>query len=384
MRIYLDNAATTPLSKEVFQAMEPFIFENFGNPSSTHSYGRYARTAVEDSRRTIADLLNTTPSQLIFTSGGTEADNTAILSSIRSSGIRVAITTQLEHHAVLNTLAYLRNNGEIKLIYLNHDDKGNISIQDLEDLLAANERAFVSTMHGNNEIGNLNPIDEIAEVCCRYGAIFHTDTVQTMGQYKYDTQKLKADFLVGSAHKFHGPKGVGFLYKSTADKLKPLINGGSQERGQRSGTENVSGIVGLAKALELSYANSDLYQQQIGNLKQKMIMDLLKKIPGIRFNGNSADYNSLKTVLSVSLPDLANGLSPITYLDQHNICVSGGSACTSATGSHVLTALGNDFDRTTIRFSFSKYTTENEIDEVINHLTNLYVREVFAELRAVC
>jgi cysteine desulfurase len=383
MRIYLDNAATTPLSREVFQAMEPFIFENFGNPSSAHSCGRQARAAIENSRRIIADLLNTTPSQIIFTSGGTEADNTAILSSIRSNGIRLAITTRLEHHAVLNTLQYLEKNGELNLIYLDHDEKGNIFIDELEQLLSTGEKAFVSTMHGNNEIGNLNDIHAIGEVCCRYGAIFHTDTVQTMGQYEYDTQQLKADFLVGSAHKFHGPKGVGFLYRKANNKFTSLIMGGAQESGRRSGTENVSGIVGLARALELSYANADSNRQQVGKLKQKMIKNLSARIPGVEFNGNSAEARSLRTVLSVSLPDNGRMISPITYLDQHGICVSGGSACSTATGSHVLAALGNRPDRSTIRFSFSRFNTEQEIDEVVDHLAKLYGIETFAQIRAV-
>jgi len=386
MRIYLDNAATTPLSREVFQAMEPFIFENFGNPSSSHSYGREARTAIEESRKTIADLLNAAPEQIVFTSGGTEADNTAILSAIRKNNIKLAVTSAFEHHAVLNTLKQLQRNKEIELIYLRHDNKGNLSIQHLEEILSANGKALVSVMHGNNEIGNINDIQQISEVCCRYGAIFHTDTVQTMGQYKYDTQSLKADFLVGSAHKFHGPKGVGFLYKSSADHLFPLINGGSQERGQRSGTENVAGIVGLAKALSLTYENAAIYQPQITNLKEKMIKDLLNRIPGIRFNGNSAEKNSLKTVLSASLPYIENGESPLAYLDQHNICVSGGSACNSnsGSGSHVLSALRNDYDGATVRFSFSRFNTEEEIDYVVNRLASLYVRETLNEMRAVC
>lgn len=383
MRIYLDNAATTPLSKEVFQAMEPYIFENFGNPSSSHSYGRQARTAIEASRKIIADLLNTSPAQIIFTSGGTEADNTAIRSTIRSHGIKRAITTRLEHHAVLNTLEDLQNNGEIALVYLNYDAQGNIALGELEQLLSAGEKAFVSIMHGNNEIGNLNDIHAIGELCCRYGAIFHTDTVQTMGQYRYDTQQLKADFLVGSAHKFHGPKGVGFLYRKAGNKLTSFITGGAQERGQRSGTENVSGIVGLAKALEISYADANANQQRIASLKQKMIRDLRSTIPDIRFNGNSAELHSLKTVLSVSLPEPASFQSPITYLDQHDICVSGGSACTSGSGSHVLSALGNNSGRSTIRFSFSKFNTEQEVDQVIGQLAKLYKTNAFAEMRAV-
>ena len=387
MSIYLDNAATTPLSREVFQAMEPYLFENYGNPSSTHYHGRQARIAVEKSRATIASLLNTTPEHIIFTSGGTEADNTAILSAIHSNQIKIAITTPFEHHAVLNTLKKLQRDGEIKLIFLKHDKQGNLSLAHLEELLASNERAFVSVMHGNNEIGNLNPINDIAEVCCRYEAIFHSDTVQAMGQHTYDTQLLKVDFLVGSAHKFHGPKGVGFLYSRSAEPVSPLINGGSQEKGQRSGTENVTGIVGLAKALELAYANQETYQNHISKLKERMIYKLLNRIPGIRFNGNSAEKDlSLSTILSVSVPDLETGISPLIYLDQQDIAASGGSACSSrsTSGSHVLSALGDDFGRSTIRFSFSRNNTEEEIDFVVEKLASLYVKETFNEMRAVC
>jgi cysteine desulfurase len=378
MRIYLDNAATTPLSPEVFKAMEPYFFENFGNPSSTHYHGRQAKGILEQSRSTIADLLNTDPDHIIFTSGGTEADNTAILSGIRSNNIQVAITTPFEHHAVLNTLKALERAGEIKLHFLKHDHFGNLSLSHLEKLLAGNTRAFVSIMHGNNEVGNLNDINEIGAVCRKYSAVFHTDTVQTMGQFQYDTKELNADFLVGSAHKFHGPKGVGFLYKRSLDPVRTLINGGSQERGQRSGTENITGIVGLAKALELACQNKNTYQSQIGGLKQHMINRLVSSIPDIRFNGNSAHAElSLSTVLSVSVPEAENGLPPLIYLDQQNICASGGSACSSRStaGSHVLSALGDTFERNTIRFSFSRYNTPAEIDYTVDKLARLYTKE---------
>jgi cysteine desulfurase len=378
MRIYLDNAATTPLSPEVFKAMEPYFFDNFGNPSSTHYHGRQAKGVLEQSRSTIADLLNTDPDHIIFTSGGTEADNTAILSGIRSNNIKVAITTPFEHHAVLNTLKTLERQGEIALHFIKHDHLGILSLSHLETLLADNTTAFVSVMHGNNEVGNLNDINGIAEVCKKYGAVFHTDTVQTMGQFQYDTKELNADFLVGSGHKFHGPKGVGFLYKRSLDPVRTLINGGSQERGQRSGTENITGIVGLAKALELAYQNKANYQVQISSLKQRMIDRLVSSIPDLRFNGNSADLkSSLSTVLSISIPEPANGLPPLIYLDQQNICASGGSACSSrsATGSHVLSALGDTFERNTIRFSFSRYNTPEEIDYTVDKLALLYRAE---------
>lgn len=382
MRIYLDNAATTPLNREVFLAMEPYLFENFGNPSSSHFHGRSARVAIEQSRGIIADLLNAAPGNIVFTSGGSEADNTAILSGIRTNQIRLAITTPFEHHAVLHTLKALERNGEIRILYLKHDERGNISLSHLEQLLAANERAFVSVMHGNNEIGNLNDIGSVAAVCRTYRAVFHSDTVQSMGQYRYDTQSLNVDFLVGSAHKFHGPKGAGFLYRNIAHELQPLINGGAQEYRQRAGTENVTGIVGLAKALEIAYRNQSAHQKHLVKLKERMIFKLTDKIQGISFNGNSAQHEgTLNSVLSVSLPELVNGISPLHYLDQHQISASGGSACNShsGTGSHVLSALGYDFSRPTLRFSFSRYNTEEEIDYAVEKLAGLYVKQAFPE-----
>jgi cysteine desulfurase len=385
MKVYLDNAATTTLSRTVFQAMEPYLFEHFGNPSSAHQQGGAARSAIETSRATIASLLNTTPDSIIFTSGGTEADNLAITSAIRAHGIKLAITSSLEHHAVLNTLKQLERAGEIRLLYLKHDERGNISVTQLERLLEANERAFVSLMHGNNEIGNLNDIHQFAEVCKSYGAIFHSDTVQSIYQYTYNTQLLKADFLVGSAHKFHGPKGVGFLYARNPEMIRPLINGGAQERGLRSGTENVSGIVGLAEALNLAQSNLQHHQQYVSNLKEKMINDLISKIPGIKFNGNSGNKRlSLPSVLSVSIPNADNGQSPLSYLDQHQIYASGGSACSSKSVSHVLNAIGIDSNQHTIRFSFSTLTTAGEIDYAVEKLAGLFVKSALKEVHVLC
>lgn len=371
MRIYFDNAATTILSREVFQAMEPYLFENFGNPSSSHSYGKQARAAIEISRATIAQILNTDPGHIIFTAGGTEADNTAILSAIRSNNIKLVITTKFEHHAVLNTLNTLQRRGEIQLIYLKHDAKGNISLSHLDQLLAANQRALVSVIHGNNEIGNLNDIHQIAACCNNYDAVFHSDTVQTMGHLSFDTSTLKADFLVASAHKFHGPKGVGFLYKRSDAPIIPFVNGGSQESGQRSGTENVAGIVGLAKALELAHSNHEHHSKHLRKLKYRMIGKLQEVIPDIAFNGNTLDPDlSLNSILSISLPNPASGMPILNYLDQHYIYASGGSACTShlTSGSHVLRALGTDSRKSTIRFSFSRYNTFEEVDHTVNKL----------------
>ncbi len=375
MKIYLDNAATTPLDREVFAAMEPYFFEGFANPSSAHGPGREARKAVEKARATIAGLLNAEPSQILFTSGGTEADNIAIYSAIRASGIRLAITTPFEHHAVLNTLKALEKNGEIELVYLMHDERGTVSLKHLESILAFNSRAFVSVMHGNNEIGNLHDIERIGEICRKYDALFHTDTVQTMGHYEFDLKSLPVDFITGSAHKFNGPKGVGFLYAGERTRLLTLIKGGSQENGRRAGTENVAGIVGLASALEIAYRDLESDRKRITALKKRMISKIREEINGVIFNGNSADpEDSIYTVLSVSLPPFPAMSSALSYLDSYNICASGGSACTahSGHGSHVLKALHYDFERTAIRFSFGKYNREDEIDYTVARLSELY------------
>jgi len=384
MKIYLDNAATTPLNKEVFQAMEPYLFENFGNPSSSHYYGRQARIAIEDSRNTIAQILNTSADHIIFTSGGTEADNTAILSAIRSNNIKLVITSRFEHHAVLNTLNALQQRGEIQLIYLNHDARGNLSLTHLDQLLAANQRALVSIMHGNNELGNLNDIHQIAACCRNYDAVFHSDTVQTMGHSTFDTNILEADFLVGSAHKFHGPKGVGFLYKRSDDPIIPFINGGSQETGQRSGTENVAGIVGLAKALELARNHHGDNFKHLARLKSRMIAKLQAEVPDVVFNGNTLDPDlSLNSILSISLPNPEGGISILNYLDRYNICASGGSACSSHLTSHVLQALGTNFRGNTLRFSFSHCNTPEEIDYTVCKLSALFNPEYVTELVCV-
>lgn len=379
MKIYLDNAATTPLDKEVFEFIKPYFFQSYGNPSSAHAAGREVRTVINEARKTVAELIHATPSQIVFTSGGTEADNIAIHSAIKASGIKVAVTTPYEHHAVLNTLKSLEAEGAIELHFLMLDEKGNISLQHLENILAFNERAFVSVMHGNNEIGNLNDIVAIGNICRKYDALFHTDTVQTMGHFHYDVSALPIDFLVGSAHKFNGPKGIGFLYFGPRAILSPLIQGGSQESGLRGGTENVTGILGLAKALEIAYRDLEADKANISALKSHMIARLKEDIPGIRFNGNSADLSlSNYTVLSVSLPAIEPLAPALFYLDSQGICASGGSACTShnGKGSHVLKCLNYDFNRTAIRFSFGKYNTQEEIDYTLDKLRDFYLNAV--------
>ncbi|MBE9583580.1 cysteine desulfurase [Mucilaginibacter sp. JRF] len=372
MSIYFDNAATTRIDSEVFDHITPYLIDNFGNPSSAHQHGRAAKQAIEQSRETIAGLTNANPSEIIFTSGGTEADNTALLSGIRLQNIKHVITTPYEHHAVLNTLKALQAAGEIELSYINIDKAGNIDHDHLEHLLQSKGRALVSVMHANNEIGNINNIELISEQCCRHNAIFHTDTVQTMGHYKHDLKKLGAHFIAASAHKFHGPKGIGFLYCRDGIGLEKLIHGGSQERRLRAGTENIPGIVGLAKALEIAYSHIDEHAAYIQSIKNTMIHKLTDLIPDVQFNGNSANADkSLYTVLSVAFPlNFANG-NLIGYLDDNNISVSGGSACSAGSASHVLQAIGVDPSKQTIRFSFSKFNTVAEVEHTVSLLAAL-------------
>ncbi|MHA6249764.1 cysteine desulfurase family protein [Pontibacter sp. CAU 1760] len=377
MRVYLDNAATTPLDKEVFDAMAPFMLEHYGNPSSIHSHGREVRAAIEKARRTVATLLNTSPAEIFFTSGGTEADNTALVCTCRSLGIKHAITSRLEHHAVLHTMDMLANEG-VQVSYLRHDVHGNLDLAHLEELLTSQPQTLVSVMHANNEVGNLNDVEEIGRICKAHNAIFHSDTVQTMGHYKHDLQALGANFIVGSAHKLHGPKGVGFLYADAGIKIKPLIQGGAQERNMRGGTENVYGIIGLAKALEIAYRDMEEHQRHIQSLKDRMIHKLQEQMEDVSFNGMSANSGkSLYTVLNVSLPASDINEMLLFSLDINKISVSGGSACSSGanTGSHVLRALNCDPERGSVRFSFSKYNTPEEIDFAAETLAKLYRKE---------
>ena len=378
-RIYLDNAATTPIDKAVIEAMLPMMEMNFGNPSSIHGHGREVRSAVERARKTIAGLLNTSPAEITFTSGGTEADNMAIVRSIEKFEITHAITSALEHHAVLHTLEYLVQKGKIKLSFVELDAKGHIDLNNLEELLRDNPKTLVSLMHGNNEIGNLLDMNKVGQLCEDYGAIFHSDTVQTMGHYRHDLQQMKIDFLVGAAHKFHGPKGVGFLYISSKNKIQPLIHGGSQERNMRGGTENVYGIVGMAKALEIAYSGMDDHRKHVEMLKSRMITKLRENLDDIIFNGDSANLEkSLYTVLNIGFPPSDEGDMFLFNLDINKISASGGSACTSGSdiGSHVLTALNTSPNRPSVRFSFSKYNTVEEIDFVVDKLVEMVKVEV--------
>ena len=371
MKVFFDNAGTTPLDPAVFEEMRPF-FENFyGNPSSIHSHGREVRSAVERARKKIADILNTSPSEIFFTSGGTEADNMAIINSVKSKGIKNIVSSRIEHHAVLHTLEHLEQEGWIKTHFVDLHDDGQLDYGHLEELIKSNQNTLVSLMHANNEIGNVSDIHKIGEMCKEYGAVFHSDTVQTMGHFKHDLQQLEAHCIVGSAHKLHGPKGIGFLYKRHDHPLEPFIHGGSQERNMRGGTENVTGIVGLAKALEIAYAHQEQHKQHITSLKERMIGKLKSIIPDVHFNGTSSDLeNSLYTVLNVCMPASEDNDMLLFNLDINGVSVSGGSACSSGSnvGSHVLAELKRDPNRGAIRFSFSKYNTEEEVDYAVEKL----------------
>lgn len=374
MKIYLDNAATTKLDEEVLKAMLPFMTEDFGNPSSIHSFGRKTRSAIEVARKTVAKLLNVTPAEIFFTSGGTEADNMAIVQSVETFGITHVISSPIEHHAVEHTVKTLEKAGKIKASWVKIDKKGNIDLNHLEELLKNNSRSLVSLMHANNEIGTLLPIKEVGELCEKYNALFHSDTVQTMGHYKMDLRELKVHFVTCAAHKFHGPKGVGFLYIHHGNKISPFIHGGAQERNMRGGTENLYGIVGLARALEICFNEMEEHQKHIMNLKDYMREQLTELIPGTIFNGETSHEKSLYTVLNCCFPQHPDSEMLLFNLDIAGIAASGGSACSSGSnqGSHVLRGLGIDMTRPSVRFSFSKYTTKEEIDFTVNKLAELF------------
>jgi cysteine desulfurase len=378
-RIYLDNAATTPVDKAVIAEMVNVMENYYGNPSSIHAQGREVRTLIEKARKTVSGLLNATPAEVFFTSGGTEADNTAIRCGIAAFGLKHAITSKIEHHAVEHTLGQLLQDGVIdKLSFVNIDGKGNVDYAHLEELLANNPRSFVSLMHANNELGTLTDMEKVGDICEKYDAIYHCDTVQTMGHYVHDVRKLKAHFIVCAAHKLHGPKGVGFLYVNHNIKISPMIFGGAQERNMRGGTENVYGIIGLSKALEIAYAEMAEHQATVQGLKTYMKEKLVAEVPGIEFNGETAPEKSLYTVLNVSFPEMEMSDMLLFNLDINGISASGGSACSSGSniGSHVLTAIGVDPNRPSVRFSFSKYNTRAEIDYVIEKVKHIVEQNV--------
>ena len=374
MNVYFDNAATTPLEKKVLDKMIPYMENGFGNPSSIHKRGREIKSAIEKSRSRVADILCCEPGEIFFTSGGTEADNMFITNTVLEKKIDTIITSKIEHHAVLHCCEYLNKSHKINIKYVNINEKGEIDHDHLENLIRKNTNSLVSLMHGNNEIGNLNDIKTISKICEKYNTILHSDTVQTIGHYNINLNDINIHGVIGSAHKFHGPKGIGFLYLNNKHKISPFIHGGAQERNMRGGTENVYGIIGLSEALTLANDNLDSHREKVQKLKGHMISSLEKKIKGVRFNGMSADIDqSLYTVLNVSIPNIDDQQMFLFNLDINNIAASGGSACSSGSdsGSHVLKEISTIDGCVNVRFSFSKYNTLEEVDYVVNKIIEI-------------
>lgn len=372
-RIYFDNAATTALDPQVLEAMMPYLTEKFGNPSSIYSYGRETRMAVEQARKSVAKNLGAKPSEIFFTSGGTESSNTILNAAIIDLECKHIISSPIEHHATLHTVEYLAKSHGVKLSWVKILPNGHIDMEDLENLLKNNtEKTIVSIMHANNEIGNMIDIHEVGNLCKKYDAYFHSDTVQTVGHFPFNLRETPVDFITGAGHKFHGPKGVGILYINENIKISPLVHGGAQERNMRAGTENLYGIVGFAKALELATESYEKESSYMQSLKQYMHDQLVEKIPGVSFNGDPFG-RSLYTLLSTNFPKTEKSEMLLFNLDIHHICASGGSACSSGAqqGSHVIQALKKEGDIATVRFSFSKNNTRQEIDQVVKVLSTL-------------
>lgn len=374
-KIYFDNAATTEIDPLVLSSINVVMKENYGNPSSTHSFGRSSRALIEKARKKVAEKFNANSSEIFFTSGGTESDNMVLISAVRDLNVQTIVTTKIEHHAVLNVVKYLEKTYSTKIIYLNLNECGGINYNDLEKvLLSNNSKKLVSLMHVNNEIGTVLDIQKVGDICKKYKSLFHSDTVQSIGRYKIDLSSLNIDFIVGSAHKFHGPKGIGFLYVNKNSDIDPIIIGGKQERGLRAGTESVHNICGLETALNLAYQNLEKDKDHIMTLKNHFISELKSKIPAIKFNANCDDLKSnTYTLLNVCLPISKEKSVLLEFnLDIKGIACSRGSACQSGSlkGSHVLKEILNDSDleKPSIRFSFSKFNTINEVDKVVESL----------------
>ena len=374
MNVYFDNAATTPISKKVLDKMIPYMEDGFGNPSSIHKRGREIKSVIEKSRSKVADILSCEPGEIFFTSGGTEADNMFIINTVLEKKIDTVITSKVEHHAVLHCCDYLNKTQNINIKYVSINDNGEVDLDDLEKITSNNKNSLVSLMHGNNEIGNINDLKAISKICEKNNVIFHSDTVQTVGHYAIDLNKINIQGIVGSAHKFHGPKGIGFLYLNNKHKISPFIHGGAQERNMRGGTENVYGIVGLSEALTLAYENMATHKEKIIELKSHMIESLRQKVKGVKFNGLSSDLdNSLYTVLNASIPNVDDQQMFLFNLDINNIAASAGSACSSGSdsGSHVLKEIKTEEGFVNVRFSFSKYNSIEEVDYVINKIVKI-------------
>jgi cysteine desulfurase len=373
MRVYFDNAATTPIHPEVQTVMKAAIDNYYGNPSSIHKEGRSVRAAIEQARKTIANYLNASIGEIFFTSGGTEANNMALKRSVQDLGVQRIITSPIEHHCILHTVESLEKERNITVDYIKINQKGCFDLEHLEALLAnSKQKTLVSLMHANNEIGTVCDMQVIADLCAKHKALYHSDTVQTIGQMPIDVQATKIDFLCGAAHKFYGPKGVGFIYINGDNAIKPFIDGGGQERNMRAGTENVYGILGMAKALELCYENMEKNQTYIREIRNYMIEQLRANIPNIHFNGNY-EVSFLPKVLSVAVPPSNKNKVLIFSLDIAGIAASGGSACSSGveSRSHVLDAIKFDEEKIAVRFSFSTFNTKAEVDYVVEKLKGI-------------
>ena len=374
MKVYLDNAATTPIASEVIDEIQPYLSNYFGNPSSTHAFGRKTKNAIEINRKKIADLIQAKNNEIIFTSGGTEADNMALRCAVYDLNVKRIITTKIEHHAVLHTAECLRDHQNVELIFLATDHNGNPDLVQLESIVNDKVNTLVTLMHANNEIGTLLPLNKVADICAKHDHVyFHSDTVQTMGHYTFNLTETPIDFLTCSAHKLHGPKGVGFLYVNHKINLNPLITGGSQERKNRGGTENLYGIVGLGKAMEMAYEDLTSHQKHIQDLKSFMKEELKKIDDRIKFNGETSPEKSLYTVLNVCFPaDVCNSML-LFSLDIHGIAASGGSACSSGSnqGSHVLAELPHQEDCQSVRFSFSRFNTKEDVEFTLEKIRSI-------------
>lgn len=375
MNVYFDNAATTPLRKEVIKTISRVMEECFGNPSSTHSFGRTAKTYIETARKGIASLLNALPQEIIFTSGGTESDNMILNCAVKDLNVKTIISSPIEHHAVIHALDALKKNQKINVRYLKLDAQGNIDLNDLEESLKIdNSKKLVSLMHVNNEIGNILNLHEVGNLCHNNNALFHTDAVQGVGHYLFDLKNLPVDFLSSASHKYHGPKGIGFSFVRKNSGLEPFIYGGAQERGLRAGTESVHNIVGMHEALEISYKKLELEKKQILSLKNHFKKGLIEIFPDVQFNGNSSDNNlSTYTLLNVALPIDETKSSLLDFhLDLKGIACSKGSACQSGSsqGSHVLNHIQNQKTKkmSSLRFSFSSFNNIDEVDYVLETL----------------
>jgi cysteine desulfurase len=373
--IYLDNAATTKIDSQVLEVMYTSMKENFGNPSSTHQFGRKAKSAIETARKNIAKHFNASASEIIFTSSGTESDNLILYNAVLNLGVTKIITSRIEHHAVLHTCDYLKENHNIIIEYVKLDDFGNVNINHLEGLLSSSkEKTLVSLMYVNNEIGNILSIEKVSNICKKHQALFHSDTVQAIGYYRLDLKEIPIDFITGSAHKFHGPKGVGFAFFKKGFGILPMLFGGGQEKGARSSTENVHAILGMEKALEITFSNIEKNKNYIENLKLFFISELKNISKNIQFNGVSSNLEkSSYKILSVRFP-IQNDMMLFSF-DLSGIAVSGGSACQSGSnkGSHVLSEILNDEDsnKTSVRFSFSKNTTKQQIKDTVKKIKEL-------------